>query len=1038
MQEVGLPFPSEHFAPPEYRQYPQNWAVTQDHRGLIYAANNDGVLEYDGASWRLIPTTTNTFVRSLATADNGRVYVGTVGDVGVLRPDSIGIMRYVSLFDRIPDAHRSFKDVWGTHATSDGVYFQSNDRLFRWNGTRMTVWTSEEGFHTSFVVRDTLYVRDFREGLLKMEDDALRLVPGGRQFADTPVHAMVPLSDGRILIGSSRDGLFVYDGQSVRPFATEAQPFLDEYELYHGTALSGGHIALATIGGGVVIINEQGALRRVLGPSAELPDGVVHYVYSDREGGLWMAFNSSGLARAEVLSPLTTFDQRLGLDGLVYKIERHRGTLYVATGSGLFRLDPEPSTYRARQENRFTSFRRVEGVPIAWDLESTSEGLLVATDRGVFLGRGERFEPVTQGPAHAARTVAASQQYPGWFFVGERQGLVALHRSRGAWAAHRVPGVDEEVHSVVEGPDGTLWVGAAQGDVLRVDFAGVPSSTPAVERFRQGTALPRGFNRVTSIGDELMVLSTTGVFDIRSREEGEGYQFVRDRRFRIEGNEAPLRSLFEASDRSVWMLRGDRAYRGVPADGGYRWYSVEALHFPKAEQNPLFIDPEGIVWMGNGRELMRYDPNQADTTTSEFPVHIRGVTALQDQQTLYGGTPPPPSASATMPTLRIPYASNDVRFTFAAPHYGNVAPLQYQYRLEGHDDAWSTWQPNTSVVYSNLGAGRYTFRVRARTGDRHRGRPASLSVRVLPPWYRTWWAYGVYAAFLLVLAGGYRRYRGLKRESQRVKEQAKELERERMANERLQEANRRLKEANELKDNFLANTSHELRTPLTTILGFTDVLKDEVPPHHQEFLDIIEKSGQRLLRTLNAMLDLAKLRSGVVEAELAPLNVVDKSAEVMEMFVHDAERKAIRLDLDAPDEPVYARLDDRYYEQILDNLLSNAIKFTDEGHVRVVITSDADWVSIGVHDTGMGIEEAFMPYLFDDFKQESSGLDRDHEGNGLGLAITKRLVALMHGTIDVSSTKGEGSTFTVTFPRHMPADPSSAASTPPLRPEHSA
>jgi len=150
----------------------------------------------------------------------------------------------------------------------------------------------------------------------------------------------------------------------------------------------------------------------------------------------------------------------------------------------------------------------------------------------------------------------------------------------------------------------------------------------------------------------------------------------------------------------------------------------------------------------------------------------------------------------------------------------------------------------------------------------------------------------------------------------------------------------------------------------------------------------------------------------------------------VELFIHRARQKGIDLDLDAPDEPVRVALDDRYFEQILDNLISNAIKFTDEGRVWVEIEPSAAEVAIRVCDTGAGIDPAFMPHIFEDFKQESSGLNRDHEGNGLGLAITKRLVHLMRGTIDAKSTKGEGSTFTVVFARVTGASAASSVAQP--------
>ncbi|PSR04920.1 MAG: histidine kinase, partial [Bacteroidetes bacterium SW_8_64_56] len=154
-EELGIPFPSEHYAPPEYQQDPQNWGIVQDDQGLIYVANNDGVLQYDGERWRLIPAAAGTFVRSLA-ADS-LVYVGAKGDFGVLRPDSLGVLRYTSFYEHIPEDESDFEDVWGTHVLDEGVYYQTNKRLFRWDGTKITAWTSDKGFHTSFTVDGTLY-----------------------------------------------------------------------------------------------------------------------------------------------------------------------------------------------------------------------------------------------------------------------------------------------------------------------------------------------------------------------------------------------------------------------------------------------------------------------------------------------------------------------------------------------------------------------------------------------------------------------------------------------------------------------------------------------------------------------------------------------------------------------------------------------------------------------------------------------------------------------------------------------------------------
>lgn len=295
-------------------------------------------------------------------------------------------------------------------------------------------------------------------------------------------------------------------------------------------------------------------------------------------------------------------------------------------------------------------------------------------------------------------------------------------------------------------------------------------------------------------------------------------------------------------------------------------------------------------------------------------------------------------------------------------------------------------------------------------------RAASYSFRVLPPWYRTWNAYGAYAILLglSVLAG--RHYRRVLAESRRVREQARELERERRARKRLKEANRSLRQANEFKEELLATTSHELRTPVTAILGFTRILEEELPEHYHEFLGYIELNGRRLQETVDSLLDLAKLRAGMMKVKRERFDLRNGAEDAVQMYRPLAEQKDINLQVERPDRPVIVDLDRGHLNRILSNLLDNAIKFTESGGVTVALQRSGDQAQIEVRDTGVGIAEEFLPHLFEEFKQESTGLTRSHEGSGLGLTITSRLVELMGGQISVESQKGRGTVFIISFP----------------------
>ncbi len=235
-----------------------------------------------------------------------------------------------------------------------------------------------------------------------------------------------------------------------------------------------------------------------------------------------------------------------------------------------------------------------------------------------------------------------------------------------------------------------------------------------------------------------------------------------------------------------------------------------------------------------------------------------------------------------------------------------------------------------------------------------------------------------------------------------------------------------------LKDSFLANMSHEIRTPLTGILGFAQILESEVEESQAELVGHIQASGNRLLNTLNSVLDLAELEAQSVRPELEALDVGREVEETAGLVAPLARLKGLSFRTDLPDTPVFANTNASCLQRVVMNLASNAVKFTDKGEICISVTADDDHVNVVVSDTGVGISEEFKPQLFGEFTQESTGNARTHEGSGLGLAITRRLVDLIDGGISVESKKGYGSRFIVTLPRAAPAQASNdsfAAST---------
>jgi PAS domain S-box-containing protein len=240
----------------------------------------------------------------------------------------------------------------------------------------------------------------------------------------------------------------------------------------------------------------------------------------------------------------------------------------------------------------------------------------------------------------------------------------------------------------------------------------------------------------------------------------------------------------------------------------------------------------------------------------------------------------------------------------------------------------------------------------------------------------------------------------------------------------LRAVNEQLIRANQLKGQFLTNMSHELRTPLNAILGFAEALRDgvagDLSEEQREFAEDIYQAGHQLLGMINDILDLAKVEAGALELHLSPCDLASLTDEVVRVSRGLARRKGVELDVDIEPRPLELTADAMKLKQILYNLLSNGIKFTGAGgRVTVRARLLKEVVEIQVTDTGAGIAPEDLVTIFEQFRQVDSSLARKHEGTGLGLALTRRLVHLHGGEIAVDSEVGRGTTFTVTLLRDL-------------------
>jgi class 3 adenylate cyclase len=744
--ETGAFFFRE-YSPKTYGGAPQNWAVVQDRRGVIYVGNNEGILEYDGQKWRKLKLPNLSVVRSLAVDARGTVYVGGQAEIGFLKANNTGTLQYVSLLDHIDPQDRLFNDVWTTLTTRSGVVFSSNQRLFRWSPERgMKVWRPSSSFSAAFVADDVAYVIEKGSGLYRLVEDSLQPVPGGEIFSRSTFLRGAFRFMGSMMVATP-ECLYVQKNTRFEEYETEAKTLLRESRIYKCLPLRDGTLAIGTIHRGVVFLSEQGKILRVLnGGASGLHDSSINSMYCDREGGLWLALNN-GLARVEVTGPATYFAERDGLAEIVASIQRHDGVLYVGTVAGLSRLVPN------RNGNpRFEPVPGIHGQVVT--LKSTRHGLLMGALDGLYELTKNGVRELSS-PKGFIDDLALSGSNPSTVYAAGRSGLFVLHLHKGQWQQTLyIDSGGQEFLTVAEEPDGHVWA-TTLSDIWRFELRSNPIG---VERFPKQQGVPPGRKYAFRLRDSVVFATGQGLmrFDPRTR------RFVADTSFGSEFASRPVTIILETPGGDIWITgKGYHCVLRPNNSGGYTSDQNVLGNWGITKPYALYVDADRTVWAaGMDGGVVRYEQPTTSRENSEFDAVLREVQIGGRERTVFGGA----EALATTPKLR--YQENALHFDFAAPHFEGVSEIEFRVLLQGLDRNWSPWTTQAEKEYTNLWESHYVFHVQARDSKGRVSRESIFAFRVLPPVYRTWWAYLLYAVLALTIVWLIVRWRLLSIEAQ--------------------------------------------------------------------------------------------------------------------------------------------------------------------------------------------------------------------------------------------------------------------------------
>ncbi len=988
-------------------------AFAEDLTGYLWLASRDGLARYDGRNyriWRAENGLRDNVVWSLHSDKSNRLWIGTQNaGLVMLSADRLSFR----FFDQQSYPQIGSNTIWAITSTADGSI---------WFGT------ATGGLHR-----------------LDPEGRIRRYMPVPGDPHSLPAAAVTYLAvtpDGSLWVGT-KGGLARWNGAGFERAGSDVLPS----PRINGLKVDKqGRLWVAT-NEGVVVRHADGRFEPATWAGAA-PGEVFNMLQYSADGSYWLD-TRAGLGRIRSAGvrnvPLYSSQER----GLVkpnwssaYE-DREGGLWFASTNAGLWHLPPSWRQFSvlSRHLDDPNSLRNPYALALA---ASANGGIWVTGTRGAL----DRLDPGTGEVQHHLEAIdgnnwpqSLAEDAHGKVWIGSLDALVRYDpRDRSVQRWHSDDRIDAAMNGdadIVRSCDGgRIWIYSEDGGMQQRDAdghvllhlhsgqAGLPDTT--VEDMQCGP------------GDHLWLASGTGLH---------AWQPASARFLPVPGGPAGRVSTFNVTDAGVVWIAGLGRMDRYLWDG-QRMTQLDRVGieqgFPMLAATGLLADAQGVAWAISARGLIRIDP--ANRSVRLYGVHDglpgqefrrRSLVQARSGQ-LAGGTPDgvvlfdpaqvkpstrrPPLIIERVsvrrgdkeldltqePALQILDGDRDLRIAARLLSFADSATNTYRFRLAGYDPDWVDVGATGDRVFSRLPPGRYQLEIQAATSDNVWSPVQTLAFRVQPPWSRS--PAGVMTAIIvgvaLLLGGAWLYQRRLRRRNEwQLARHKQEL----------------AEQASLAKTRFLATLGHEVRTPMTGVLGMSELLlATPLDERQRGYTQAIRRAGEHLLRLVNDALDLARIEAGRLELQNQPLELRQLLEDVRGLMEPLAKRRGLAFEFDNAASP-RTRLtgDVMRLRQILLNLLGNAIKFTSHGSVslRVRLEEGGKGMRFEVSDTGPGISAEQQQRLFRRFEQaDGARTAARYGGSGLGLAICNELTVAMGGSIDVQSSLGEGTCFSVNLP----------------------
>lgn len=729
-----------------------NWDIVQDRNGIVYFANSEGLLSFDGAYWKTYYFPNRTMGRSIAIAADNRIYAGSQDDFGYFSPDKNGRLVFHSLKPLLSEQNRSFTSVWDIICKDNDVFFRSESKIFRYSNGAINLYPAASQW--LFLGNDNkeLIAQDLKNGLLKFTNGvwAPFLQESALPANNYVVTAMVPFGKDSTLITTRRNGLFVLSGNRVTAFRfAGVDPLVNELVL-SCIPVNQDRVAVGTQLNGCYIIGKHGEVIQNFTRTEGLQNNCVTSLYLDRNRNLWLGLDNGIDFTAYNNGIKHIYPENLN-EGAGYTSILFRNDLYVGTSNRLYRLPMNgAATDLSFQKGHFEPVNDTRGS--SWGLFEVNGKLLMSHHEGGFEIKNGAAVSLSKGGGYWTFLPYYNVLPSSIMLAGKYGGLDLYNFSNNAFSYRgTIPGLKDAARFAAVDNNNTIWIAHTVKGVYRVMMDGDKVASVKLYTTNDGLPSPAGY-RLFKAKNRIIIATEKGIYEYNNQKD----RFELSEFFKPFFGENNMRYIREDAAGNIWFVE-DKMPGVIDLSGP----QPKTIHFTelngKITSGFEHINPINSANIIVGAEKGFYHINYEQYLRNSYQVEakIRIVKAEgRSDSLLFGGYFAEVNDTLGQPGKNIPRVANKLNsfhFEYSSPLNENPNSVEYSYLLKGLDEKWSAWSRKTEKEYTNLPAGNYTFQVKARNNLGNESGISSFSFTVLPPWYQTAWAYALYGAVVLAI-----------------------------------------------------------------------------------------------------------------------------------------------------------------------------------------------------------------------------------------------------------------------------------------------